>query len=83
MAKTAVRDPLKAELDKLAEKLVKKAMDDGEATVRTLSDALKVAGAYWGLSRKPSGKDDGPPADAWGDYQKSFMTTEVVDGKAN
>jgi hypothetical protein len=67
-------DPLKASLDQLAEKLVKKAMDDGEATVRTLSDALKVAGAYWNLSRKDDGKD--APPDAWAAYQSAFMKGE-------
>lgn len=86
MAKTgrlqAQSDPLRNDLDKLAAKLVKKAMDDPEATVRTLSDALKVAGAFYHMSRKPTGKDEAP-ADAWSDYTQSFMTAEVADGKAN
>lgn len=69
-------------MDKLVAKLIKKAMDDPEPTVRSLSDALKVAGAYYHMSRKPSGKDDAP-ADAWSDYTQSFMTAEVADGKAN
>jgi hypothetical protein len=75
MAKTASRplpaDDLRKKLDALAIQLVDKAMNDDKATVRTLSDALKVAGGYYQLSR--SGNDGAPEESAWDQYGKSFI----------
>ncbi len=82
MPKAVQRDPLKNNLDKLATKLVEKALNDPEATVRTLSDALKVAGAFYHMSRKPTGDEASAPNDAWVGYTNSFMGA-AGDGKAN
>ena len=82
MAKAGPRDPLKSNLDKLAMKLVDKALNDPDGTVRTLSDALKVAGAFYYVSRKPTGDQKASPNDAWAGYTSSFMEA-AVDGKAN
>ena len=87
MAKTAASrsrpDPLRSSLDELAKKLVDKAMNDEEATVRTLSDALKVAGGYYHQSRGGKPVEDEPADNAWADYTKSFTTGKAESGKAH
>lgn len=86
MAKSAASrsrpDPLKASLDELAKKLVEKAMTDEDATVRTLSDALKVAGGYYHQSRGNVAETEAPES-AWADYTKSFTATKAENGKAH
>lgn len=88
MAKTTApvkppRDPLRDALDRLAAKLVKTAMEDTDATVRTLSDALKTAGAYYHASRKAEG-GSAPDLEgsAWAEMQSSFMA-EGTNGKTH
>lgn len=76
-------DPLRASLDGLMKKLVEKAMDDPEATVRTLSDALKVAGGYYHLSRGGKVDETDAPDSAWADYTKSFTNKAGENGKAH
>ena len=85
MAKTAALRPLPADklrhsLDTLADRVVQKALNDPEATVRTLSDALKIAGGYYQMSR---GGDTGEVVpDAWAGYGKSFIK-EARSGAQN
>lgn len=88
MAKSAASrsrpDPLKASLDALAKQLVEKATQDPDATVRTLSDALKVAGGYYHQSRGGKVVEDEAPESAWADYTKSFTATKAGEnGKAH
>jgi hypothetical protein len=62
------RDALRTKLDRLAEQIADEVLSSGEVTLRDKVTALKIAGAYWGLSRKGEKPDD--ESDAWGVYQR-------------
>lgn len=87
MAKSAASrsrpDPLKASLDALAKQLVEKATQDPDATVRTLSDALKVAGGYYHQTRGGKVEEEAPES-AWADYTSAFTGKKAGEnGKAH
>ena len=68
------RDPLRTKLDRLAEQIADEALGSEEAEPVPLRDkvtALKVAGAYWGISRKGEKLDAEP--DAWTGYQRRMV----------
>jgi hypothetical protein len=64
------RDALRMKLDKLAEQIADEVLG-AAVDLRDKVNALKIAGAYWGLSRKGEKLDDEP--DAWGGYQRRIM----------
>jgi hypothetical protein len=61
------RDALRSKLDRLAEQIADEVLGSA-VELRDKVNALKVAGAYWGLSRKGEKPEDEP--DAWGVYQR-------------
>jgi len=70
------RDALRAKLEKLAEKIADEALQLPAEEIRDKVNALKAAGAYWGLSRKGEKPDDDEGA-AWGKY------ASAITGKGN
>ena len=66
------RDPLRAKLDRLAEKIADEALaPDGGGPPLTFSqkaNALKIAGAYYAVSRKSEKAPDEPSA--WDEYHR-------------
>jgi hypothetical protein len=61
------RDALRSKLDRLAEKIADEALGNADMSLRDKVNALKVAGGYWGLSRK--GEEPPKEPDAWDDYR--------------
>jgi hypothetical protein len=74
---SAGADPLRNSLDELAARLVKTAMDDKEASSRTLAESLKAAAAWWGMSRGKMPADKDPAGNAWEKYTQNFTKGEA------
>jgi hypothetical protein len=64
------RDPLRLKLDRLAEQIADSVLTNPEITLRDKVNALKVAGSYWGISRKGEKPQEEP--DAWDLYRNKI-----------
>jgi hypothetical protein len=82
MAKSGTpKDELRTLLDKLAVTVVTETLESSDATAREKSDVLKVAGGWWGVSRKnePGTK----PPSAWDKYQQAMNGRGLADAEAH
>lgn len=70
-------DTLRAELDELARQLVRQAKVP-VTSIRDRTNALKIAGGWWGISRK--GKQLEEPANKWLEYRET-QTLPAVNGE--
>lgn len=74
------RDALRTKLDRLAEQIADQALtgldapaeDTGTLSLRDKVNVLKVAGAYYGISRKTGGSDKKEP-NAWEGYTSRIL----------